>query len=159
MSSELGAFIIGVLFGALIVFVIGRLGRKETRDLAEELVTAAEKDKMQDHSDLLDRFKDAMGALSHEALKANTGELLKLAKEQLDSKVQLSDKDLEGKKQLIDQNLASMKSDILKMQELVAAFERDRSRQYGELDAQLKSAAERISEPAGAAGGSLGRIS
>jgi len=142
MSSELGAFIVGALFGAIIVFVIGRMGRKETRDLAEELVSAAEKDKMQDHQVLLDRFKDAMGALSHEALKANTGELLKLAKENLDGRVQLSEKDLEGKKQLIDQNLASMKADIQKMQELVAAFERERSRQYGELDSQLKRAAE-----------------
>jgi DNA recombination protein RmuC len=142
MSIELGAFIIGALFGAVIVFVIGRMSRKDTRVIAEELVSAAEKEKMQDHQVLLDRFKDAMGALSHEALKANTGELLKLAKENLDGRVQLGEKDLEGKKQLIDQNLASMKVDIQKMQELVAAFERERSRQYGELDNQLKRAAE-----------------
>jgi DNA recombination protein RmuC len=145
MSSDLGAFIIGVLFGAIIVFIIGRLGRKETRDIAEELVGAAEKEKMEDHQILLDRFKDAMGALSHEALKANTGELLKLAKENLDGRVQLSEKDLEGKKQLIDQNLASMKADIQKMQELVASFERERSQKYGELAGQLQEAAKQTS--------------
>lgn len=143
MSSELGAFIVGALFGAIAVFVIGRLSARASRDLAEELVGAAERDKIRDHQVLLDRFKDAMGALSHEALKANTGELVKLAKEQLDGKVQLGEKDLEGKKQLIDQNLATMKADIQKMQDLVAGFERDRSRQYGELDAELRRAAER----------------
>jgi DNA recombination protein RmuC len=141
MSTEMGFLIVGVLLGAGIVLVISWLGRKKTRDIAEELVASAQKEKMQDHALLLDRFRDAMGALSHEALRANTGELLKLAREQLEGKVQLSEKDLEAKKQLIDQNLASMKAEIRKMQDLVAAFERDRSRQYGELDAQLKSAA------------------
>jgi DNA recombination protein RmuC len=145
MSSELGAFIIGALFGAVIVFVIGRMGRKESRDLAKELVGAAEKEKLQDHEVLLSRFKDAMGALSMEALKANTGELVKLAKENLDGRVQLSEKELEGKKQLIDQNLASIKSDIQKMQELVTRFESERARQFGELDVQLRSAARETS--------------
>jgi DNA recombination protein RmuC len=145
MSSELVAFIIGALFGAVIVFVIGRIGRKETRDLAEELVGAAEREKSQDHEILLGRFKDAMGALSMEALKANTGELVKLAKENLDGRAQLSDKELESKKQLIDQTLASMKADILKMQELVTRFESERARQFGELDVQLKSAARETS--------------
>jgi DNA recombination protein RmuC len=141
MSSELGAFIIGALFGAVVVFIIGRIGRREARDLAEELVGAAEKEKLQDHEVLLARFRDAMGALSMEALKANTGELVKLAKENLDGRVQLSEKELEGKKQLIDQNLAAMKTDIQKMQELVTGFERQRSLQYGDLSRQLQDAA------------------
>ena len=145
MSSELGAFILGALFGAIIIFIIGRIGRKETRELAEELVGAAEKEKMQDHEILIGRIKDAMGALSMEALKANTGELVKLARENLDGRAQLSDKELEGKKQLIDQTLASMKADILKMQELVTRFESERARQFGELDVQLKSAARETS--------------
>jgi DNA recombination protein RmuC len=141
MSSELGAFIIGALFGAVIVFIIGRIGHKETRDIAEELVGAAEREKMQDHEVLLSRIKDSMGALSMEALKANTGELVKLAKENLEGRVQLGEKELETKKQLIDQNLATMKADLQKMQDLVAAFERERSQQYGELGRQLKDAA------------------
>ena len=145
MSSELGAFILGALFGAIIIFIIGRIGRKETRELAEELVGAAEKEKMQDHEILIGRIKDAMGALSMEALKANTGELVKLAKENLDGRAQLSDKELESKKQLIDQTLSSMKADILKMQELVTRFESERARQFGELDVQLKSAARETS--------------
>jgi DNA recombination protein RmuC len=145
MSSELGAFILGALFGAIIIFIIGRIGRKETRELAEELVGAAEKEKMQDHEILIGRIKDAMGALSMEALKANTGELVKLARENLDGRAQLSDKELEGKKQLIDQTLSSMKADILKMQELVTRFESERARQFGELDVQLKSAARETS--------------
>jgi DNA recombination protein RmuC len=143
--TEILLFVGGVVFGALVVLVVHVLRKKDTREMARALVSETENEKVQDLEVLIGRVRDSFGALSQDALKASTGELLKLAKENLDGRIQLSEKDLEGKKQLIDQNLASMKSDIQKMQELVAAFERDRSRQYGELDVQLKSAAERTS--------------
>jgi DNA recombination protein RmuC len=135
----------GVLFGALVVLVVHVLRKKDTREIARALVSATEAEKIQDLEALLGRVRDSFGALSQEALKASTGELLKLARENLDGRVHLGEKDLESKKQLIDQNLSTMKGDIHKMQELVSRFENERARQYGELDVQLKTAARETS--------------
>ncbi|HMA53863.1 MAG TPA: DNA recombination protein RmuC, partial [Acidobacteriota bacterium] len=104
-----------------------------------------EAEKVQDLEALIGRVRDSFGALSQEALKASTGELLKLAKENLDGRVHLGEKDLEAKKLLIDQNLATMKGDLHKMQELVSRFESERARQYVELDGQLRAAAKETS--------------
>ena len=135
----------GVLFGALVVLLVHALRKKDTREIARALVSVTEAEKIQDLEALLGRVRDSFGALSQEALKASTGELLKLARENLDGRVHLGEKDLESKKQLIDQNLSTMKGDIHKMQELVSRFESERARQYGELDVQLKTAARETS--------------
>ena len=138
-------FAAGVVFGALVVLLVHALRRKDTREIARALVSETEAEKVQDLEALIGRIRDSFGALSQDALKASTEELLKLAREHLDGRVHLSEKDLETKKQLIDQNLSTMKGDIHKMQELVARFENDRARQYGELDVQLKAAARETS--------------
>ncbi len=135
----------GVLFGALVVLLVHVLRKKDTREMARALVHETEAEKVQDLEALIGRIRDSFGALSQDALKASTGELLKLAKENLDGRVHLGEKELETKKQLIDQNLATMKGDIHKMQELVSRFESERARQYGELDVQLKTAARETS--------------
>lgn len=142
----------GVVFGALVVLVILLLRKKDSREIARALVSETEAEKVQDLEALMGRVRDSFGALSQDALKASTGELLKLARENLDGRIHLGEKDLETKKQLIDQNLSAMKTDVQKMQELVSRFETERARQYGELDTQLKSAARetsRLQETAG----------
>ncbi|OGD14022.1 MAG: recombinase RmuC [Candidatus Aminicenantes bacterium RBG_16_63_14] len=143
--TEILVFVGGAVFGALVVLVVHLLRKKDSREMARALVSETEKEKVQDLEVLIGRVRDSFGALSQEALKASTGELLKLARENLDGRVQLGEKDLDSKKQLIDQNLSSMKSDIRKMQELVDKFENERARQYGELDVQLKNAARETS--------------
>ncbi len=143
--SEILLFAGGAVFGVLTVLVVHTLRKKDTREIAKALVSETEAEKVQNLEVLLGRVRDSFGALSQDALQSCTGELLKLAKENLDGRVHLGEKDLESKKQLIDQNLATMKGDIHKMQELVARFEGERARQYGELDAQLKTAARETS--------------
>lgn len=145
MAAEILVFAGGVVFGALIVVLVHVLRKKDTREIARALVSETEAEKVHDLEVLLGRVRDSFGALSQEALKASTGELLKLARENLDGRVQLGAKELESKKQLIDQNLGAMKSDLQKMQDLVSRLESERARQYGELDAQLKSAARETS--------------
>ena len=142
----------GVVFGALVVLVVLLLRKKDSREIARALVSETEAEKVQDLEALMGRVRDSFGALSQDALKTSTGELLKLARENLDGRIHLGEKDLETKKQLIDQNLSTMKTDVQKMQELVSRFEAERARQYGELDTQLKSAARetsRLQETAG----------
>lgn len=143
--TEIFLFVGGVVFGALVVLVVHALRRKDTREIARALVTETESEKLQDLEALMGRVRDSFGALSQEALRASTGELLKLARENLDGRVQLSQRELDAKKQLIDQNLSTMKGDIQKMQELVLRFEKERAHQYGEVSNQLRSAADQTS--------------
>ncbi|MGA2362925.1 MAG: DNA recombination protein RmuC, partial [Candidatus Aminicenantales bacterium] len=139
-------FIGGGVFGAAVVLIIQLVKRKEAKEIARELVSETENEKVKDLEVILGRVKDSFGALSRDVLNANTGELLKLAREQLTSQVQSGEKDLEGKKKLIDQSLESMRGDLQKMQDLVASFEKDRVQKYGELSAHLKTAAEQTAK-------------
>ncbi len=143
--TEILLFVGGVVFGALVVLVVHALRKKDTREIARALVSETESEKLQDLEALMGRVRDSFGALSQEALRASTGELVKLAKENLDGRVQLSQRELDAKKQLIDQNLATMKGDIQKMQELVLRFEKERAHQYGEVSNQLRTAADQTS--------------
>ncbi len=144
--TEIIFFVGGVVFGAAVVFVILLLRKKDTREMARELVSETENEKLQDLELLIGRVRDSFGALSQDALRASTGELLKLAREQLASQVQLGEKDLEGKKKLIDQTLESLRGDLRKINDQVSGFEKDRGRQYGELSAQLRTSAEQTAK-------------
>ena len=138
-------FIAGAVFGAGALFIVLLLRKKETREIARALVDETEKEKVQDLETLIGRVKDAFGSLSQEALKSSSEELIKLAREQLTSQIQLGGRDLDGKKQLIDQSLESMRTDLRKMEELVSGFERDRTLKYGELSSLLRTAAQQTS--------------
>ena len=135
-------FIGGGVFGAAIVVIIQLLKRKEAREIARELVSETESEKIKDIELILGRVKDSMGSLSLAALKTNSEEFMKLAGSMLGQQTQSGEKDLEGKKKLIDQTLDAMRGDLRKMQDVVAGFERDRVQKYGELSAHLKTAAE-----------------
>lgn len=136
----------GVLFGALVVALVHALRKKDTREIARALVSETEAEKVRDLDALLARVRDSFGALSQDALRASTGELLKLAREQLAGQLALGERDLEGKKKLIDQNLDALRGDLRKINEQVAGFERDRVQKYGELSAHLVRSAEQTSK-------------
>ena len=135
-------FIIGVVFGAALVFAIQMLRRREAREIARELITESDSQRVHDVEALMTRIKESFGSLSLEALSKNTEEFLKIANETLSKQTKSGEKELEGKKQLIDQSLGVMKEDLQKVQELVKGFEKDREKKFGELANQLKSTAE-----------------
>jgi DNA recombination protein RmuC len=135
-------FIIGAVAGASLVLLINQLREKDTRAIAQELVSQAENQKNQDLELLLSKVKDSFGSLSMDALSKNTGEFLKLAKESLEKQAKEGEKDLEGKKNLIDQTLKTMKDDLGKVEDLVVKLEKDRENKFGELTNQLKNTAE-----------------
>jgi len=139
-------FIGGGVFGAAIVLIIQGLKKREARDLARELVSETEAEKIKDLEVFLGRVKDSLGSMSLDALKKTSEEFLKLAESKLGQQTQSGEKDLEGKKKLIDQSLESMRGDLQKMQDLVAGFERDRTQKYGELSAHLRTAAEQTAK-------------
>jgi DNA recombination protein RmuC len=140
--EHLVVFIIGVIFGSAIVFIINWLRRREAQAIAQELISQVESQRIQDLEILINRIKESFGSLSLAALSKNSEEFLKLAGETLSKQMQIGEKELEGKKKLIDQTLEAMKVDLQKVQDLVTQFEKDRERKFGELANQLKITAE-----------------
>jgi DNA recombination protein RmuC len=140
--GTIGGFIIGV---ALTV-IIQAVRKKNARALARDLIAQAQTQRVQDVEAVLGRVKDAFGALSHDVLSKSTLELLKLANETLSKQTQASGMELEGKKRLIDQTLEAMKGDLGKVQDLMQNLEKDREQKFGQLETQLKSAAEQTSK-------------
>ena len=91
-------FIIGIVLGALIALVISWIRAREAKMIAQELVSEAEHQKMQDLESIIGRVKESFGALSMDALSKNTEEFLKLANERLSKQTESGEKDLDGKK-------------------------------------------------------------
>ncbi|MGZ4887022.1 MAG: DNA recombination protein RmuC [Candidatus Aminicenantales bacterium] len=139
-------FVGGGIFGAAIVLIIQLVKKKEAREIARELVSETESQKIENLETFLGRVKDSLGAMSFDALKKASEEFLKLAESKLGQQTQMGEKDLEGKKKLIDQTLESMRGDLKKMQDLVSGFEMDRVQKYGELSAHLRTAAEQTAK-------------
>ena len=135
-------FLAGILAGAVAVVVLNRLKKGEARDVARELLRQVEGEKIQDLETLIQRIKESFGALSLEALTRNTDEFLKLARERLTQHSRDGEKDLEGKKRLIDQSIEAMRQDMLRVQDMVVLFEKDREKKFGDLEAQLRHQAE-----------------
>ena len=135
-------FGIGIISGILIILIINRINRKDSKEIAMELISQTESQKVQDLEILLNRIKDSFGSLSLDALSKNTTEFLKLAKETFSKQTELGGKELESKKGLIDQTLEAIKGDLKNIQALVNTLEKDREQKFGELTNQLKVTAE-----------------
>jgi DNA recombination protein RmuC len=139
-------FVGGGVFGAAVVLIIQLVKKREAREIARELISETESQKLENLESFLTRVKDSLGAMSFDALKKTSEEFMKLAGSVLSQQTQSGEKELEGKKRLIDQTLDSMRGDLKKMQDLVAGFEMDRVQKYGELSAHLRTAAEQTAK-------------
>lgn len=150
MTESSGYFMFGILLGVVIgvavVLIVQAIKKKDARALARELVSETDAQKIQDLETILGRVKDSFGALSHDVLSKSTQELLKLANETLSKQTRMGGMELDGKKQLIDQTLLAMKDDLGKVQDLMKTLEKDREQKFGQLETQLKSAAEQTSK-------------
>lgn len=142
----LTVFGLGLLAGGVIVILINLIIRGRVKDIAQELLSETETQKLQDLNTIISGIKESFGDLSYNALSRNTEEFLKLAKESLSKQTELGGKELESKKGLIDQTLVAIKEELTRVQSQVAGFEKDREQKYGELAAQLRIAAERTAE-------------
>lgn len=135
-------FVLGAVFGALLMLLVNYLQKHRARELAQELVNQTQQQKTQELELLLGRVKEAFGSLSLEALKRNTEEFLKVANEVLSKQTRSGELELEGKKKLIDQTLEGMKADLLRVQNLITEFEKDRAAKFGQLEGHLSQALE-----------------
>lgn len=125
--EQLAFFILGVLLGAAIVFIINHLQRRNYQ---------------KDLSNIVSQMEQSFNALSFQALTKSSGEFIKLANETLSKQTQLGGIELEGKKKLIDHTLEAIKGDLQKVEKLVTDFEKDRADKFSQLSTQLKLTAE-----------------
>lgn len=140
--ENLVSFVIGAVFGALTVLIINWLQLKDTKKVAQELLSQMENQKIQDIENIISKIKDSFSILSSEALSRSINDFLKLANETLSKQTQAGQIELESKKKLIDQTLEKMKEELQKVQVLIHQFEKDRENKFGELANQLKYTAE-----------------
>lgn len=87
-------------------------------------------------------LKDAFSSLASDALKKSNEQFLQLAGENLSKHTQQNEQALTQKKGLIDQSVTALKADLEKVQKLMTDLERDRHMKFGELNEQLKKAAQ-----------------
>ncbi len=126
----------------LLVLLLVGLRRKTTRTLLQETMRQAEEQRTREMEAVLERVKDAFGSLSLEVLARNNEAFLQLARQSLAQHTQAASSELEGKRQLIDRSIEGMRAELKKVEEMVASFERDREKKYGQLAEQLKNTAE-----------------
>ncbi len=136
------AFVIGSVFGVSIALLVGRIKKRETETLAQELVARAESEKIKDLESVIQRLKDSFEALASNALSNSTSELLKLAEQTLKGNLKAGEKELENKKGLIDQTIDSVSKEMRKIQETIVSLEKATGQKFGELTSQLKSTSE-----------------
>ena len=119
MSSIL-IFILGALFGAAVVYVIGRQWKN--------------------------KMETSFKALSLDVLTQSMDQLLKLSKERLDAKTSESSADLETKKKLIDQSLGNLAKDMQERLEKVQKLMTDINQAVPEKYGKVSNAIEQIAK-------------
>ena len=115
-----------VLVGVLGVAVVA---------LAVVLVVALRRDSSRG---LDDRLKLEFQSLTQSALKESREEL----ERELSRQASAGSQELEGKKALIDQQLYNIKSELVRVTDLVRGLERDREAKFGQLTEQIRNVGE-----------------
>ena len=85
-----------------------------------------------------DRLKLEFQSLTQTALKESREEL----KRELSRRASAGSQELEGKKALIDQQLYNIKSELVRVTDLVRGLEKDREAKFGQLTEQIKNVGE-----------------
>lgn len=142
MDSSIFYFMAGMVMGATGALVFVSVRWQNAEGLARSILDETDRHRSAEFDRLSDHMKDSFGALSLQALYRNSEEFLKMARETLGNQMEMGGRELESKKALIDQVLGGMKGDLLKVQELITTFEKDREQKFGELKFQMGHAAE-----------------
>jgi len=142
MDSSIFYFMAGMVMGATGALVFVSVRWQNAEGLARSILDETDRHRSVEFDRLSDHMKDSFGALSLQALYRNSEEFLKMARETLGNQMEMGGRELESKKALIDQVLGGMKGDLLKVQELITTFEKDREQKFGELKFQMGHAAE-----------------
>ncbi len=129
----------GVVVGAGLVLLVGRLRRKPAEEVARRLVEEAQAQRISDLNAVIAQLRDAFGALSREALAGNSEEFLKLARTRLEQQTQQGESTLENKKKLIDAGLETLNVKLRELTAVLHSGEKDRREIFGKLVRELEN--------------------
>ncbi|MFH1110839.1 MAG: DNA recombination protein RmuC [Planctomycetota bacterium] len=138
------------LAAACIAFVVGAgaagaflwLLRRREGDLAARLASEAQQAKAEEMAALVQQLQTAFSSLSRQALSANAGDFLQLAKPLFDQQITLGDQTLESKKKLIDARLEAMNGTLNTLNSLIQNVEKQRAESQGALQRHLETNAD-----------------
>jgi len=140
--SALAAACIAFVVGAGAVGAFLWLLRRREGDLAARLASEAQQAKAEEMAALVQQLQTAFSSLSREALSANAGDFLKLAKPLFDQQTALGDQTLESKKRLIDARLEAMNGTLSTLNNLIQNVEKQRAESQGALQRHLETNAD-----------------
>ena len=140
--GEVWFVILGVVIGAGVVLAVVMLRRRAATDVARELIASAQQDKLEDLDRIIAQLKDAFGALSREALSANSEEFLKLARTKLEQETSKGAQTLEGKKKLIDATLETVRTKMAEVSTALQTVEKERRESHGGLTKHLQNVSQ-----------------
>jgi len=133
-------FFTGLIVGVVIVMLINSRRNRDIKALAQEMVSQADNEKLQNLEQFIQRIKESFDSISMEALDKSLKQNLEAAKSALSEQSSVSAKDIEGKKELIFKTYDSMKTELEKVNKIIQEFESDRQKKFGELSSLLRSA-------------------
>ncbi|MBN1368147.1 MAG: DNA recombination protein RmuC [Dehalococcoidales bacterium] len=113
--------IISVVIGIIVTYFLMRNSRKNVSN--EDVNTS-------------------LATISREALRQNSQDFLMLARETLATQTQTGISELEAKKHSINQTLDTIKSDLLKVEQAITAFDNKRDISFTAINEQLKNTSE-----------------
>jgi DNA recombination protein RmuC len=118
--------------------MVNLVKKKGISDMASEILSKIEREKINDLEVLIGKIKDSFTSLSLDVFGKQSSEFLKLANESLSKQIIFGEKNLLEKKELIDQTLFDMKKHLKDVEDLMKLLEKDRATKFGELSNQLK---------------------
>jgi len=132
------AVVVGMVMGAGLVLIVQALGKQREARIARALLDEAQAEKTQEVSTLLEQVKTSFGALSRDALAANTDLFLKVAADRFDQQTSRHGELLEGNRKLIDARLEDMTRRLGELHRVVEAAEKHGAELQGALTSQSK---------------------
>ena len=133
------SILISVVVGAGVVLVVLRLRRRSHEEVARRLMEQAQGEKIEDLRAVIEQIKTAFGALSREALSANSEDFLRLAGTKLAEHTKQGEAALDAKKKLVDKTVEQMSARLGELSTALQVLDKDRRQSHGALTSKLET--------------------
>ena len=133
------SILISVVVGAGVVLVVLRLRRRSHEEVARRLMEQAQGEKIEDLRAVIEQIKTAFGALSREALSANSEDFLRLAGTKLAEHTKQGEAALDAKKKLVDKTVEQMSARLGELSTALQVLDKDRRQSHGALTGKLET--------------------
>lgn len=133
------SILIGVVVGAGVVLLVLWLRRRSHEEVARRLMERAQGEKIEDLRMVIEQIKTAFGALSREALSANSEDFLRLAGTKLAEHTKQGEAALEAKKKLVDKTVEQMSAKLGELSTALQTLDKDRRQSQGALTSKLET--------------------